>query len=345
MYVIVKIAFICLFVAFVSTFALAAENLTEFKFDSSSLNSNLSPQPTGCSFPIGKLPAKFVVLATGAYAGKEIDFQIDQSGHQATKVDVVVNYTDGPVVLMLGAYEPTIWNIGWSAKTRIAAVFASGYHRQVLAGIQESVPYFVSTYDNKAGCGSTYITAENPSAFDAMARKLFSRPVEMVYPVSNGTVLMGAPIKTGVRLLTSSTNTVGSYHDKNAPLAGQAGIKAAVAKGLLRPATQEDMQAWINAQMEKAEQDMKMNPAKAESDPATMKGGAAPSRKYQVPSNSYVVLKSFTFPSGLYGGNLVTFFVPKGTEGPTGNPGHSAVFDFNTNTCTGPLCSNYNMPR
>lgn len=340
-----KIIFTCLLTLFVAPAAFGGDKLTTFKFDPGTLNSNMSPQPIGCSFPSGSLPAKFVVFATGAYTGKVIDFQIDQSGHQATKVDVVVNYTDSPVVLMLGAYEPTIWNIGWSDKTRIVGVFASGYHRQVLAGIPESVPYFISTYDNKAGCGSSYITAENPAGFDALSRKLFNRPVETVYPIANGTALMGQMIKPGTRLLTSGTNTVELYYDKNAPLAGPAGVKDAVAKGLLRAATQDDMQAWIDAMKEKGAQEVAGKPAKAELVAGAMLPAAAAPRKLSVPSNSYVVLKAFTYPAGLFGGNSATFFVPKGVASPTGNSGHSTVFDASTGSCAGPSCSYYTMTR
>jgi len=40
---------------------------------------------------------------------------------------VAVNQRGTPVVLMLGAYEPTVWNIGWTQGTQIVAVMASGY--------------------------------------------------------------------------------------------------------------------------------------------------------------------------------------------------------------------------
>ena len=332
----------CLLCALAAPIASGAETLTTFKFDAGALSSNMTPQPVGCSFPLHKLPNKFVIFATGAQAGKEIDFQIDQSGHQATKVDVALNYPDAPVVLMVGAYEPTIWNIGWTAKTRIAAVFASGYHRQALAGLQEATPFFISTYENKAGCGSSYVTPENPSAFDALARKLFNRPVETIYPVSNGVVLMGSPIKANTRFLTSDSKTVESYHDKNAPLAGPAGIRDAVKKGLLRLAVQDDMQAWIDATASQSEQESSAAKSTKSEQAATMPIAAdKPARKFQVPSNSYVVLKPFVFPAGLFGGHSAAFFVPKGIERPTGNPGHSSVFDFNSLTCTGHMCGAY----
>ena len=61
----------------------------------------------------------FAVFASGGYSGRTLDFQIDQSGHQATQFDVVVNSPTKPAVLMLGAYEPSIWNISWTPKTKI----------------------------------------------------------------------------------------------------------------------------------------------------------------------------------------------------------------------------------
>lgn len=339
-----KIIVACMLSIFLAPLAQGEDKLTTFNFDPDALSSNISPQPIGCNFPVGSLPAKFVVFATGAYAGKEIDFQIDQSGHQATKVDVVVNYPDSPVVLMLGAYEPTIWNIGWSEKTRIVGVFASGHHRQALAGIPDSALFFISTYENKMGCGSAYITAENPAAFDSMSRKLFGRPIDNVYPVSNGIALMGHPVKRTTRLLTSGTKTVESFYDKNAPLAGPAGIMDAIAKGLLRPATQDDMQAWMDAMREKATQDMGNRAAKADA-MVNAAQPAIPFRRTNVPSNSYVVLKPFAYPAGLFGGHSAVFFVAKGVPVPTGNPGHSTVFDFNTNSCTGTSCSYYTAGR
>ncbi|TAK54671.1 MAG: hypothetical protein EPO25_06280 [Gammaproteobacteria bacterium] len=50
------------------------------------------------------------------------------------------------------------------------------------------------------------------------------------------------------------------------------------------------------------------------------------------------MLKRFTFPSGLYGANAATFLIPKGVPKPVGNPGHSAIYDFNTLDCQGATC-------
>ena len=104
-----------------------------------------SPSESVCKVSGFSAPADFKIYAAGAYSGRDLDYQIDQSGHQATRIDVAVNDAKNPVVLMLGAYEPTVWNIGWSPRTRIAAVLIGGYHRQVVAGLPENTPVLISS--------------------------------------------------------------------------------------------------------------------------------------------------------------------------------------------------------
>ena len=113
---------------------------------------------------------------------------------EGTQIDVAVNNPGEPVVLMLGAYEPTIWNIGWSQGTKILAVLVSGYHRQVVAGLDQQTPLLISSYDNRGPCGYFYVTPDNLESLNPKARSLFGRPVDVVYPAVNGNVVVGAPI-------------------------------------------------------------------------------------------------------------------------------------------------------
>src|SRR5204863_3340851 len=59
-----------------------------------------------CGFVEAKLPEDFTLLAAGNYSGRALDFQIDSSGHQATRMDVSLHSPGKAVALMLGAYEP-----------------------------------------------------------------------------------------------------------------------------------------------------------------------------------------------------------------------------------------------
>jgi hypothetical protein len=57
-----------------------------------------------------------------------------------------------------------------------------------------------------------------------------------------------------------------------------------------------------------------------------------------MPFRTYVVQGRMAYPSGLYGAHAAVFIVLKGIPQPLGNPGHSAVYDWNTLMCDGALC-------
>lgn len=299
------------------------------KFDFPSATTATGSAPALCAFEGLFVPANLRVYAAGAYGGRKLARQIDQSGHEATQFDVAVNSPDRPVALVLGAYEPTVWNIGWTRPTRIVAVVVSGYHRQAIAGLGNDVPVLNSSYDNKGPCGYFYVGKNDNAALNPLARRLFGHPVDLVYPADrDGRIVIGAPLPANADLVTSATRTPEKLFDHNAPLAGQPGLDAAVASGTLRPATAADADAWATARAKKLPRDVP---------PIAGVGVPKPAR----PSlyHAYVVLKAFTYPAGLYGAHAATFFVPSGVPRPTGNPGHSAVYDLESGACIGALCN------
>ncbi|MDR0777045.1 MAG: DUF2339 domain-containing protein [Azonexus sp.] len=301
-----------------------ADKLQNFEFDAASAG------PASCAFAGVQFPDDLLVYAAGGYSGRKLSFQIDQSGHVATQFDVAVNSPARPVALMLGAYEPTVWNIGWTAGTRIVAVFVSGYHRQAVSGLPAAAPVLNSSYDNRGACGYFYVGKDNNNALNPMARRLFGKPVDMVFPGSKpGTIAVGEPINSGTRLVTTSTTPPESFRDINAPLAGQAGLDDAIEKGVLRRATDADLDAWVAAVAARSPPDV---PSVAG------QGVPKPPRPRALGGGIYVVLKAFTYPVGLTGSSSATFLVPVGVPLPKGNPGPSPVYDFNTLQCLGLTC-------
>lgn len=282
---------------------------------------------TGCAIPGLVLPKHFVVYAAGAYAGRKLDYQIDQSGSAATQIDVAVDEPSAPVVLMLGAYEPTIWNIGWSPRTQIIGVLVSGYHRQAIAGLPVSVPRLNSSYDNKGPCGYFYLSEKKLEQLNPLSRRMFRQPVAHAFIARNGVVVVGTGATS--QLVTDSSQPPERYRDTEAPLAGEAGLRDAVAKGLLREARSSDMQAW------KAAYDVAN---RGDVPPVSGAPASRSGRDYPL-HNGYVVLKAMRIPAGLHGAHSAVFIVPKGVPRPTGDPGHSRILDYNTLTCAGVACA------
>lgn len=270
--------------------------------------------PQVCDFSNVRLPEDSVVLAAGGYGGKQLDFQIDQSGHGATQIDVAVNYPDKPVVLMLGAYEPTIWNVGWTSNTKIVAVFANGYNRQRVAGLTSGTPLLQSGSLDHGPCLVGYFSNDRINQVEEdLSQKLFARPIASFSKVIDGKVLIGKQLLSDQTIVTSTNTPPRSFIDKNIPLAGEAGLQQALKARLLRRATEKDAAKWTKA--------LKRKYAKMNRQPPDI----AP---YLI--NPYVVLKEFICPAGLYGGDSATFYVPIGVPPPKGNCGHSRIYDFNT---------------
>jgi hypothetical protein len=300
------------------SFPVAAQKLVPFEFPREGI------APSICAFQT-PIPRDALVLAAGEYGGRKTGFQIDDSGHEATQIDVAVNSKRKSVVLMLGAYEPTVWNVGWSAGTKIVGVIVSGYHAQAVAGLPRNVPIINNTYANRSTCGYFYVKPTEQQGLDSMAMRVVGRPVDKIYRSSNGKVVVGDTLEKTTRLLTSNDVTVESLQQKDAPLAGPAGLKEAVRNGILRAATADDMFAWESAMQRQVNGEPPLRDAASEG------------RRNRV-DNTYVVLKRFNLPAGLYGANAAKFLLPQGVPVPTGDLGHSALLDFNTMSCKGAIC-------
>lgn len=275
--------------------------------------------PADCVF--GGLPAGTRVYAAGAYGGRELGFQIDQSGHQATQIDVAVD-DDAPVALLLGAYEPTVWNLGWSKRTRIVAVRVGGYHRQAVTGLPASVPLQVSSYDNRGACGYFHVESGGAAELSELAQRTFALPLTSIHIAQQGRAQIGRG--DGAWITDSAAPAPQTFRIADSQLAGPAGLQRAVDTGLLRPATRADGDAWLAAQ--------------AASAPALPPVIGAPPRRLDA-FNAFVVLKPMRLPAGLYGAHSATFFVPKGVSRPSGELGHSTLYDFNTLACSGVRCA------
>lgn len=306
--------------------------------------SALPEQTNRCSFSDIALPSDMVVVATGAYSGKVLNYQIDQSGHQATQFDIDI-HSDKPIALIFGAYEPSVWNLRWTANTAIKAVYVTGYHRQVVAGIPPGVPVINSSFANRSSCGYNYIGADANSLswVNPKSMNVFGSKVQRVYPGTGGNVFINesngdSVVKSNYSFITYEQNKPESYFDKTAPLAGNAGLQDAVEKGIIRPITPADI-SLVRAHYERiAKQSFYGNSVPPIAGKTTNETVAV-----NMPNlfNGYAVFKPFNIPAGLYGAHSASFVVMPGVEYPKGEPGHSIIIDLNDNVnpCAGPLCN------
>jgi hypothetical protein len=256
---------------------------------------------------LGKLPADFAVYAVGSYRGTTDlpDIQLDDSGHTAGRADVVVNQPTRPVILVLTAYDPTVWRVGRTAKTTIAGIIVSGYHAQALIEIDKNTPHAISTHEKKGKFSYFYAYTASPElvAMNESVKSLVGKEIDrFIDQPLKGVFYVGDPPKPSEKVVYSDDLTIKDYVDPNRPLAGQKGLERLVKEGKLRLATQADIEAWVGKASEKYK---RFNP------------GLRVSHDMDV-GHTYVVLKELTLPNGLYGAHSRSFIVPEGVPFPKG---------------------------
>lgn len=105
-------------------------------------------------------------------------------------------------------------------------------------------------------------------------------------------------------------------------------LEAAIQNGTIRRATLADAHAWLDADMEKYKR--KNLPPADDLDEAFILGS------WIYKANAYVVLKKFTYPSGLIDNNVTIFLIPRDVPVPDGNYGHSKIYHFYKDYFKGP---------
>ncbi|MGE4133427.1 MAG: hypothetical protein AB7F86_17425 [Bdellovibrionales bacterium] len=318
-------------IVFVWALWAGADQLVPFKFNSPSKVA--IPIQTECKFKNLNLPKDLEVFATGGHnVGRPLDYQIDASGSMARQLDVAVNSKKKPVALILGSGGPTIWNIGWTNGTNIIAVVVSGYQRQAIAGLPEKTPVLYST--QQGPCDLPVLSQNNMSKINATSILLFNKEVTAAFNPDNGAVLVGQDLASTDRLVNSNWRTVESFIDKDAPLAGRAGLQDAETKGIIRRPNELDM---VNLQKFFAQIERTTSAG-----PGTKMVGFG-SREVSFSQlvnsqNSFLILKKFTFPPGMNAAGGAIFFIPENVSKPEGDAGHSTVIDMARKTCRGYSC-------
>lgn len=103
------------------------------------------PAPSGPCMP-PELTAGTEIVMLGMYGGTSVTspYRLDERRQQA-QVVAVAGGEGMPVILILSAYEPTIWDLSQLPAGRIRAVYANGFYPQAVSGLAESVPIIFRT--------------------------------------------------------------------------------------------------------------------------------------------------------------------------------------------------------
>lgn len=312
--------------------------LVEMEFDR-----RTPPAPQVCAFPGLVIPENAKVVAAGANKGRPLGWAIDRSGHEATLIKVGVNSPGAPVILMLAAYEPNVWQIGWTRDTKILAVLVSGYHSQFVSGPSPETPVLVGSHDQGGPCARFKVSdnLQDIKRINSLSQELFGRPLDGQVKADKGEVMIGPssldqyytarPLGHGDFKVTASPLERETNSPPPVALKGQEALREALRRGQIKPASSLEFSQWA-----KVRQEMEKRQALADGLPENLitkkdySGGL-------VGHNAYVVTSSeFVIPEDLYGANSATFFIPPGLPAPRGPRGHCRILFLENGRSLGP---------
>jgi uncharacterized protein YecT (DUF1311 family) len=285
----------------------------------------LASLPANCR--LDNLPKDFTVQAVGVNEGNiDTDVQLDSSGSETKSVEVVVNTPGANVVVVLMAYSPVVWHVKRTSASNVAAVIVGGYHAQAVLGIERSVPLLIATNTGRKDCAQyfyAYEAGESLMRANTVIKNLTGREIDRLWSGYKADVVhIGTPPPRTTALTSSDDYKPEDYTSLPRFPSGQKGIDRLIELGLLRRATKQDLDAWVEKASEKYK---KFNQNLAVREPSGPRG-------------TYVVLGKMTFPTGLTGGHSVAFLIPPGIPLPDGSSGHSAVYYLEDGTCRGAVC-------
>lgn len=278
------------------------------------------------------LPAELVadarIIALGAYEGEVTTrYSVPGSTSEMTAIAVTAARKGVPVVLVVSAYDPVIWDFAGFPASRLRGVVAYGYSHQAAANLPKRVPVRFGTGRGASACGEAMYAYKGGKDLERLVeqvRQVLGKPVDEFQGsyAPSGFNVDGGPLAMPSRTFATASVRAPVTLDVDSVAPKKEGLIQLIAEGALRRATERDVAAW--------------NAAATRFSPA---GHLAPVRSdYLSARNAYVVLRPTTLPRGMYGGHSTNFIVPAGVAAPTDPGSHNGFYFVEDGTCRGSGC-------
>ena len=283
------------------------------------------PIAEACVFPnLGRTPAEARVFAFGAESfngAARVNVQIDPSTTQSYLIKITVNSPSKPAIVILQARDATIWHFNWTKGTKIEAVYINGQYKQVVSGLPDNVQVYINDQkDDFSACPPINISSDLSDLvlINDLSNHLFKKDVSELHQIKKGQTqaVAGSPLAKNSRLESAEELDLEKFRMPPNPLLGQAGLREALAQGLIRKATEEDIYRYTRARA-RAEGLSEGVISNLGNDPLYLGGG-------------YVVLSpDFVIPDGLYDGyKQADYIVPDGIPEPKGPRRDAKIYSY-----------------
>lgn len=196
-----------------------------------------------CLPPLFEIGADTSIFAVGTYQGKTLGWRLDSRDNlSGGLIQVVVNAPGRRVLLLLSAYESSLWQIGWTEQTEIAGLVAIGYHPQAVTGLPPNIPMMVFNNSGQGGiCPAFYSNEKNPQD---QVRAITGRMPDQFIISYNSKVIIGDILRPEQKVVSAG---LAERADLDLDWPVEEALLKAVRKGRLKPASMLDYAQWVEA--------------------------------------------------------------------------------------------------
>lgn len=257
------------------------------------------------------------VRAFGAYEGGALtNLSFAGEGDEVRRVNLQADEAGPPLLVVLTAYSPIVWDFAEVPLKRLRGVLVYGDRPQAVANLAESVPVrFVLASQGVTPCGRAHFAHKSTTelgALRAQVRAVLGVPVAGFTGSYNPEAIHldgGSFRAVEHKPIKASDVRSGALVQVGGLPPGDQGLRQLVARGDLRPATATDLAQW-----------------KARSDPRMQKIYL---------EETWVVLRQTTLPRGMEGMNRRFFLIPKGVPLPLNGGVHNGFYHLENGSCSG----------
>jgi hypothetical protein len=252
------------------------------------------------------------VVALGAYEGGEpVSLAFAGEGHEVKRIAVQADGRGSPLLLVLTAYDPVVWDFAGFPAKRLRGVLVYGHAEQAVAHVGDSIPVrFVTQATGASSCGRAAIAYKQSAELQKLRQQVHSvlgAPLNAFYGTYSPDALHadGSSFNTlsAVRLDRASIRASGPLQQGLLP--GEQGIGQLIDRGDIRPARASDWHQWQRVSGEKADGFL----------------------------DAYVVLRRTALPRGMYGAHSKAFIIPAGVPLPADPGSHNQYYRLKDGTC------------
>jgi hypothetical protein len=254
------------------------------------------------------------VVGLGAYeGGAPVELSFVAEGHEVRRIAVQANNHGKPLLLVLTAYDPVMWDFAGFPMERLRGVLVYGYSEQAVANLDPTVPIrFVTQAMGATACGTAVYPYKQSAQLQQLrqqVRKVLGVPLQAFYGSYSPDAIQadGASFKPlapsrldKAKLKTSAPTQEGGL------LPGEPGLRQLLDRGDIRAARPDDVAEWHRRSGEKH-------------GPAT--------------GYSFVVLRKTELPRGMYGAQSRDFIIPNGVPLPSDPGSHNQYFLLKDGSC------------